>query len=379
MAFSGSVDPPRKDPMAFSGSIKDGGGGGVDASVASVATHILAQSYNVASHASGWKASSAGAALAMAVGEGTGGTSRPGLSCRVDTDSRWQQRALWPRRHPGHLQNAYTSPAPPGSFPWRRSHNDTQLDKTWWAWTLLSFALLFFALSHRPSFAASILVRVFPGSHLCLRERYGSSPMTSSSSSKEAPPPLLPASEQDFLKSLFALRSRDRIIYTQSLALTHGESLLPLLEELLATQPAIHSIPIPRPPKADSELNADGGNPAPEIDNHVLKFPQTNAPSRYIQRNAGLTMAINLAQKGGQGAIALLLANLNHPHQPGKKGLIQCLAACATDQDILTASADSAPAVRDSLVAALNENKRKDLTYAVLGKPRPVCLLVGHL
>ncbi|KAG0227908.1 hypothetical protein B0O80DRAFT_492502 [Mortierella sp. GBAus27b] len=188
----------------------------------------------------------------------------------------------------------------------------------------------------------------------------------------EAPPPPLPVSEEDFLKSVFALRFRQRVVYFQSLIRTHGEDLLPLLEELLATQPAINSIPISRPPKNESELNADGGNPAPEIDSHALPIPQTNASARYIQRNAGLTMATNLAQRGSQRAIALLLANLNHPYQPGKKSLIQCLAEHAEDQDILAAVVDSAPYVRDSLVAALTEHKRKGLVCDILGKPRPV-------
>jgi len=193
------------------------------------------------------------------------------------------------------------------------------------------------------------------------------------SSMAEVPPPL-PASEQALLQSLLALRFRKRVVYTQSLALAHGESLLPLIQVLLATQPAIRSIPIPRPPKKESDLNADGGNPEPEIDDYVLQFPQTNASSRYIQRNAGLTMAINLAQKGSQAAISVLLAELNHPSQSGKKGIIQCLAAHANDQDILAASVDSAPSVRDSLVASLTENKRKDLVCDILGKPRPVSL-----
>ncbi|KAF9945363.1 hypothetical protein BGZ65_010843 [Modicella reniformis] len=160
------------------------------------------------------------------------------------------------------------------------------------------------------------------------------------------PPPPLPASEQEFLQSLFALRYKNRSELIQNLALGHDESLLPLLEELLATQPAVHSIPVPRPPKSETDLNADGGNPAPEVDDQTLHFPQTNASSRYTQRNAGIIMAATLAHKGSQRAVALLLANLNHPHQLGKKLIVQCLATYATDQDILTATANSAPAVR---------------------------------
>ncbi|KAG0370525.1 hypothetical protein BGZ54_005908 [Gamsiella multidivaricata] len=187
-----------------------------------------------------------------------------------------------------------------------------------------------------------------------------------------AAPPALPASEQEFLSSYFSQRYRHRTSYVQNLALTHGENILPLLKELLATQPVIKSIPIARPATKETELNADGGNPSPVVDDHPLSFAQTNATSRYIQRDTGLAMAITLAQKGSTRAVGLLLANLNHPYQVGKKSLLSCLALCATDDDILAAAADSAPAVRDALIAALTKAKRKGLVSDILGKPRHI-------
>ncbi|KAF9110371.1 hypothetical protein BGX27_006444 [Mortierella sp. AM989] len=182
--------------------------------------------------------------------------------------------------------------------------------------------------------------------------------------------PLLPASEQEFSKALLSLRFRQRASYIQNLAITHGEALIPLLGELFETKPAVLSIPIPKPAKNEADLNADGGNPAPECDIVPLIFPQSNAASRYIQRDAGLTMAITLAHQGSKQAISLLLVNANHPYQVGKKRLVLCLAVCASDEDILPVAADSAPAIRDALVAALTKEKRKDLVNQILGKPR---------
>ncbi|KAG0217837.1 hypothetical protein BGX33_009409 [Mortierella sp. NVP41] len=184
------------------------------------------------------------------------------------------------------------------------------------------------------------------------------------------PKPLpLPATEKELIKALHARRIQYRPNYLRDLVLGHGEALLPLIEQLLATEPAVLSIPIPRLPQNEADLNADGGNPNPEFDVETLLFPQTNASSRYLQRDAGLTLANVLANKGSERAIAILLTSLNHPYQVGRKRLVQCLAACAKDEDILAASRDSAPAVRDALVAALTKQKRKVLVNNILGKP----------
>ncbi|KAG9070614.1 hypothetical protein KI688_008152 [Linnemannia hyalina] len=180
----------------------------------------------------------------------------------------------------------------------------------------------------------------------------------------------LPATEKDLLKALHSRRIQYRPNYLRDLALGHGESLLPLIEQLLATEPTVRSIPVPRPPQNEADLNADGGNPNPEFDVETLLFPQTNASSRYLQRDAGLTLAAVLANKGSDRAIAILLTSLNHPYQVGRKRLVQCLAACAKDEDILAASQGSAPAVRDALVAALAKQRRKVLINDILGKPR---------
>lgn len=187
---------------------------------------------------------------------------------------------------------------------------------------------------------------------------------------QETTPPSLPASEQEFIQSLLALRYRHRANFIQSLVQTYDGALIPLAKDLLATEPTIASIPIPRPPKKDVELNADGGNPEPEFDIVPLQFRQSNASSRYLQQTSGCTMAIMLAQKGNQSATAILLAHLNHPYQVGKKQVIQCLAICASDEDLLSAAKASAPSVRDALVDALSKKKRKNLARNILGKPR---------
>ncbi|KAF9175624.1 hypothetical protein BGX21_006964 [Mortierella sp. AD011] len=185
-----------------------------------------------------------------------------------------------------------------------------------------------------------------------------------------ANPPPLPSSEQEFTKTLLSIRYRQRSTYIQSLTATHQEALIPLLRELLETKPAVLSIPIPRPAKNETDLNADGGNPAPEIDVVPLTSPQSNAASRYIQREAGVSMAIILAQKGSKQTMSLLLDNFNHPYQVGKKRLIACIALCANDEDILAVVTHSPLAVRDALVAALTKEHRKDLANQILGKPR---------
>ncbi|KAG0209545.1 hypothetical protein BGX28_010243 [Mortierella sp. GBA30] len=195
--------------------------------------------------------------------------------------------------------------------------------------------------------------------------------MTMAATSSSVPdPPALPTSEQEFIQTLLSLRFRLRANYVQKLALTHGEALVPLIKQLLATEPAVKSIPIVRPAKNESELNADGGNPNPVVDVQPLRYPQTNSSSRYMQRDTGITMAITMANKESKGALEILLATLNHPNQIGKKRLIQCLSSCATDDEILHAAQDSAPAIRDALVAALTKKKRKALVNDLLGKPR---------
>ncbi|KAF9923877.1 hypothetical protein FBU30_006087 [Linnemannia zychae] len=179
----------------------------------------------------------------------------------------------------------------------------------------------------------------------------------------------LPTTEKELVKALHSRRIQYRPNYLRDLATAHGEALLPLIGQLLATEPKVRSIPIPRLPQNESDLNADGGNPNPEFDVETLLFPQTNASSRYLQYGAGLTLATVLANKGSERALAILLSSMNHPYQVGRKRLVQCLAICAKDEDILVASRQSAPAVRDALVAALTKQKRKALVNEILGKP----------
>ncbi|CAO3574903.1 unnamed protein product [Mortierella alpina] len=193
---------------------------------------------------------------------------------------------------------------------------------------------------------------------------------TAATSSAAAPPPVLPASEDDFVQAVLSVRFRFRANYLQQLALAHGEALVPLLSQLLATEPAVLSIPIVRPVKNESELAPDGSNPNPEVDIHPLHFPQSNSASRYLQRDTGITMAITLAHQKSRSALQLLLSTINHPNQHNKKRIVQCLSACATDDEILSVVRHSAPAVLDSLVSALVKQKRKDLVRVILGKPK---------
>ncbi|KAI1316646.1 hypothetical protein EDD11_009681 [Mortierella claussenii] len=195
---------------------------------------------------------------------------------------------------------------------------------------------------------------------------------------QEQQPPVLPATEEEFLHAYFQLRYRQRSAYIQSVALTYKDDLVPLLQELFITQPAIVAVPIPLPAKQESDLNADGGNPNPEIETVPLPFPQTTASSRYVQYSSALTMATTVAQQGSKRAVTLLLDHLNHPYQAGKKRLINTIASLATDEDIRAAAATSAPAVRDALVAALTHQKRKDLARDILGKPRIIAKKETH-
>jgi hypothetical protein len=191
--------------------------------------------------------------------------------------------------------------------------------------------------------------------------------MTQTNASLDAPP-VLPASEDAYIKTLLSYRIRQRPNYVQNLVSTYKDALLPLLTELLATSDEIFEVPVPRPAEKESELTEEGGNPEPQVDIIPLRTPQTNAPSRYLQRSTGISMASTLAQLGVKPALDLLLANLRHPYTVGKKGLIQSIALNASDQDIVTAVKGASPAVVDSLVAALQKAKRKALSYKLMGK-----------
>ncbi|KAF9425862.1 hypothetical protein BGZ94_007159 [Podila epigama] len=180
----------------------------------------------------------------------------------------------------------------------------------------------------------------------------------------------LPSSEKDFVRKLLAIPYSKRSAAVQGLVLTGRDNVLPLLQSILSTEPLVDAINVVQPPNKEVELAADGGNPDPVVVTQALRFPQTNASKRYYQREAAVAMASTLAALGNKDAIALLIAALNHPSTIGKKTVIQCLARVADDQDLLTASKTSPPAVRDSLVACLLKNKRKELARDILGKPR---------
>ncbi|KAG0345656.1 hypothetical protein BG004_003360 [Podila humilis] len=181
----------------------------------------------------------------------------------------------------------------------------------------------------------------------------------------------LPESEENFVKNILAIPCNKRVAAAQGLVLDKGDQVIPLLREILTTAPLVHSIPIVQPPAKGVELAEDGSNPNPVLVTESLRFPQTNAPTRYMQRELAIGMAITLATAtGSKDAIALLLSVLVHPSTIGKKNAVQCLAKLASDDDLLTASRSLAPSVRDSLVATLKKNKRKTLASDILCKPR---------
>ncbi|KAG0051861.1 hypothetical protein BGZ83_003262 [Gryganskiella cystojenkinii] len=196
--------------------------------------------------------------------------------------------------------------------------------------------------------------------------------MTQTNPAVAADAPALPASEDAFIRTLLSYRIRPRATYVQNLVSTHKDALLPLLKQLLLTEDQVFTIPISRPVEKESDLAEDGGNPSPQIDTVILRQPQSNASPRYHQRSTGIAMATTLAQMGSQPALELLLANLRHPHTTGKKQLIQSIALNASDEQILAATKGAAPAIVDALVSALQKLKRKDVTYAIMGKPRAI-------
>ncbi|KAG0087383.1 hypothetical protein BGZ92_007386 [Podila epicladia] len=180
----------------------------------------------------------------------------------------------------------------------------------------------------------------------------------------------LPASEQDFVKSLMAIPYSKRASAAQRLALAQGDNVIPLLRDILTTKPAVHTIRVVQPAENDVELAADGGNPNPVLVTETLRLPQTNASARYYQREVAIAMASTLAAVGNKDAIALLVSALNHPSTIGKKSLIECLVKTASDDDLFAAARSAPRAVRDSLLDTLIKNKRKTLANDILGKPR---------
>ncbi|KAF9585195.1 hypothetical protein BGW38_003486 [Lunasporangiospora selenospora] len=180
-------------------------------------------------------------------------------------------------------------------------------------------------------------------------------------------PPRQPTTEAEFLDALVALPFRKRPAYVQALARAYGSGLHSFVTRLLATQPAIISIAVTQP-APESQMNDDGSNPSPETVIETLHTPQSNASSRYLQRLHGFSLAILLACDGQRPMVELLLQKLNHPYVVGKKQLVQFLARHATDEDLLDASKDSPPAIRDMLVNSLVGLKRRDLSRRIQGK-----------
>ncbi|KAG0227778.1 hypothetical protein BGW41_003675 [Actinomortierella wolfii] len=179
-------------------------------------------------------------------------------------------------------------------------------------------------------------------------------------------------SEQDFNRFISRKPFRARTAAALQLVQEHGIKVLPLVVQLLATEPLVTEIPILQPPEDPASLNADGGDPNPVAVKTPLVYHQTNSSRRFLTRHLGLSMACSLVEVGFKEAMPLLLEQLNHPSSLGKRQLIMALAAHASDDELLAATRDSSQATIDSLVDALIRNSRKPLSYKIRGKPVPV-------
>ncbi|KAF9972652.1 hypothetical protein BGZ73_004216 [Actinomortierella ambigua] len=179
-------------------------------------------------------------------------------------------------------------------------------------------------------------------------------------------------SERDFNGFMSRKPFRARTAAAHQLVREFGVKLLPLLVQLLATEPLVTEIPVLQPPTDPESLNADGGDPNPVAVKTTLIYPQTNSSRRFLTRQLGMTMACALVEDGVKEALPLLLEQLNHPSSLGKKQLMTVLATHASDDELLAATRDSSQATIDSLVDTLIRSKRKPLSYMVRGKPIPV-------
>ncbi|KAF9163672.1 hypothetical protein DFQ26_002265 [Actinomortierella ambigua] len=178
-------------------------------------------------------------------------------------------------------------------------------------------------------------------------------------------------SERDFHRFISRKPFRARTAAAHQLVRDHGAKVLPLIVELLATEPLVTEIPVLQPPADPESLNADGGDPNPVTVQTTLIYPQTNSSRRFLVRQLGLTMACSLVEAGVKEAMPLLLEQLNHPSSLGKKQLVSVLGAHASDDELLATTRDSSQATIDSLVEALIKNKRKPISYTIRGKPIP--------
>ncbi|KAF9970709.1 hypothetical protein BGZ73_006551 [Actinomortierella ambigua] len=179
-------------------------------------------------------------------------------------------------------------------------------------------------------------------------------------------------SERHFNEFISGKPFKARTAAAHQLVHDFGVKLLPLVVQLLSTEPLVTEIPVLQPPTNPESLNADGSDPNPVAVKTTLIYPQTNSSRRFLHRQLGVAMACALVKDGVKDALPLLLGQLNHPSLLGKKQLSTVLALYASDDEILAATHDSSQATINSVVDALVRNKRRPLSYTVRGKPIPV-------
>ncbi|KND01258.1 uncharacterized protein SPPG_03072 [Spizellomyces punctatus DAOM BR117] len=177
--------------------------------------------------------------------------------------------------------------------------------------------------------------------------------------------PPLPQSENDFMALLESRSYSARGQLTARLAHVYrdDDALSTLIKLLLTTKPVVYSIPIVQPTEANSDLEADGGIPVPNMVYRNLIVPQTDAAAKYFQREAALAMA---TIAGNQ--MDLLLENLVDPSTIGKPRVITYCARKASDTQLTAVYAKCVPAVQKPLIEALRKSSRPDLVNKLLGE-----------
>jgi hypothetical protein len=148
----------------------------------------------------------------------------------------------------------------------------------------------------------------------------------------------LPSNETDFLALLGSMPYHSRNGYAIRLAMEHSANpkLLILIRELLATSPLPSKVPYPSQP---SSSNAEKF----EIDGSIeLRYPQTNASKRFVQRELGLSMATVI----GKEALPILLEALVHPSSAGRYRAIAPCIEYASDDELVDVYKRCVPAVQ---------------------------------
>jgi hypothetical protein len=160
----------------------------------------------------------------------------------------------------------------------------------------------------------------------------------------------LPQNEADLMAVMGTIPYVKRNGYAIRLAQQHASDprLLTLIHELLATSPLPSKVPYPvKLSPSDSDAAASN---AIEGDTFIeLRYPQTNASKRFVQRELGLTMALTV----GESAVALLLDALLHPSNAGRKKVVAPCVKYATDDQLVDVYHRCVPAVQAEIRAKL--------------------------